>query len=101
MSKKSRFRESFEKQHGKRAQPLLKCASQHLYHIYWSVPRQLSWKKCLLVTCQILELLVKTLAANDKYLVLNRHNLTRPIQMHLSRKENLFLNFLLHLRNRD
>ena len=34
MSKKSRFREPFDKQHGKRAQALLKSASQHLYHIH-------------------------------------------------------------------
>ena len=34
MSKMSRFRGPFEKQHGKRAQALLKSASQHLYHIY-------------------------------------------------------------------
>ena len=34
MSKKSRFKGSFGKQHGKRAQTLLKFAWQHLYHIY-------------------------------------------------------------------
>ena len=31
MSKKSRLREHFDKQHHKRAQALLKSASQHLY----------------------------------------------------------------------
>ena len=34
MSKKSRFKGSFGKQHGKRAQTLLKFAWQNLYHIY-------------------------------------------------------------------
>ena len=34
MSKKTRFKGSFEKQHGKRAQTLLKFALQNLYHIY-------------------------------------------------------------------
>ena len=34
MSKKSRFKRSFGKQHGKRAQTLLKFAWQYLYHIY-------------------------------------------------------------------
>ena len=34
MSKKSRFRGSFDKQHGKHAQALLKSASQNLYHIH-------------------------------------------------------------------
>ena len=34
MSKKSRLKGSFRKQHGKRAQTLLKFAWQHIYHIY-------------------------------------------------------------------
>ena len=34
MSKKSRFKGSFGKQHGQRAKTLLKVACQHLYHIY-------------------------------------------------------------------
>ena len=34
MSKKSRFRGPFDKQHGERAQTLLKSASHHLYHIH-------------------------------------------------------------------
>ena len=93
MSKKSRFREPFDKQHGKRAQALLKSASQHLYHIHWSLPSQLSWKKSLLLTCQILGLLVNTLAADEKYPVVNRDNLTIPIQMQLSQKQKSFSQF--------
>ena len=90
MPKKSRFRAPFEKQHGKRAQALLKSASHHLYHIHWSLPRQLIWKKFLLLKCQILGLLVNTLAADEKYPVLNRDNLTIPIQMQLSQKQKTF-----------
>ena len=90
MSKKSRFRGCFDKQYGKRAQALLKSASQHLYHIHRSLPRKLSWKKSLLLTCQILGLLVNTLAADEKYRVLNRDNLTMPIQMQLSQKQKTF-----------
>ena len=95
MSKKSRFRGCFDKQYGKRAQALLKSASQHLYHIHRSLPRKLSWKKSLLLTCQILGLLVNILAADEKYPVLNRDNLAIPIQMQLSQKQKVFLNFLL------
>ena len=58
------------------------------------MPSQLSWKKSLLFTCQILVLLVNTLAANEKYPVLNRDNLTIPIQMQLSEKEKTFSQFL-------
>ena len=81
MSKISRFRIPFDTQHRKRAEALWKSASQHLYHNHWSLPTQYTWKKSLLLTCQILGLLVNTLAADEKYPVLNRDNLTIPIQM--------------------
>ena len=87
MSKKSLFKGHFDKEYGKRAQALLKSASQHLYHIHWSLPSQLSGKKSPLLTCQILGLLVKALAADGNYAVLNRDNLTIPIQMQLSNKK--------------
>ena len=90
MSKKSQFRGPFEKQHGKRSQALLKSASQHFYHIYWSLTKKLSWKKSLLLTCQILGLLVNSLAADEKSPILNRDNLTIPIQMHITEKEKTF-----------
>ena len=60
----------------------------------------MTWKKSLLLAFQVLGLLVKTLAADEKYPVLNRENLTIPIQMQLSqKKKTLFLNFLLHFSN--
>ena len=93
MPKKSGFRGYFDKQHGKSAQALLKSASQYLYHICLSLPTQLSRRMSLLLTCQILELLVNTLVADEKYPVLNRDNLTIPIQMQLSQKENSFSRF--------
>ena len=92
-SKKSRFRGPFDKQHGKRAQALLKIASQRLYHIHWSLSSQMSWKKSLFLTCQILGRLVNTMAADEKYPVLNRHNLTIPIQMQFTQKEKSFSKF--------
>ena len=87
MPKKSGFRGYFDKQHGKSAQALLKSASQYLYHICLSLPTQLSRRMSLLLTCQILELLVNTLVADEKYPVLNRDNLTIPIQIQLSQKQ--------------
>ena len=85
MAKKFRYRGPFDKQHSKRAQALLKSASQHLYHTDWSLPSQLSRKKSPFLTCKILGLLVNTLAADKKYPVLNGDNLTIAIQMQLSR----------------
>ena len=93
MPKKSSFKGSFGKQHGKRAQTLLKFAWQHLYHIYWSLWRQLTCKKSLLVTWKISRLFPNTLSADGKYSLLNRHNLTHPIQMQLYRKEKTFSDF--------
>ena len=93
MSKNSRFRGPFQKQHGKRVEALLKSVSQHLYHIHRSVPRKLSWIKSVLLPCKILGLLVNTLAADKKYPVLNRDNLTIPIQMKLSLKQKAFFQF--------
>ena len=79
MSNKSPFRGCFDMQYGKRALALLKSASQHLSHIHWSLAAILCSKRPLLVTCQILRLLVNTLAADEKYPVLNRDNSTIPI----------------------
>ena len=95
MSKKSRFRGCLDNQDGKRDQALLKYSSQHLYHINWSLTKKLCSKKSLLLACQILSLLVNTLASDEKYPVLNRENLTLLIQIELSQKQIIFLNFLL------
>ena len=93
MSKKSRLREPFDKQHGKRSESLLKSASEDLYYIHWSMPSQLSLKKSILLTCKILGLLLNTLVADEKYPVLNRENLTILIQMQLSKEQKTFSEF--------
>ena len=93
MYKNSRFRGPLEKKHGKRAEPLSKSASQHVHHIHWSLPRQLSWKKSLFLTYQILGLVVNTLPVDETYPVLNRDNLTIHIQMEFSQKKNFFSQF--------
>ena len=93
MFKKSRFTGHFEKQHRKRAEPLFKSVWQHLYHIDWSLPSQLNWKKSLFLTCQILGLLLNTLAAGERNPFLNRGNLTIPIQMQLYQKRKIFSQF--------
>ena len=95
----SRFKESFGKQHGKRAKILLKFAWQHLYHVYWLLRRQLTCKTSLLVICKISTLFPNTLSANGKYSLFNRDNLTQPISMQLSRKQKSFSTFLLHFWN--
>ena len=86
MSKRSSFRGPIGKQHGTRAQARFKSASHHLYHIHRSLSSQLSWENSVFLICQLLGLVVKTLAANEKFPVPNKENLTVPIQMQLSQK---------------
>ena len=93
MSIKSRFKGSFKKHHGKCGQTLFKFAWQKLYHIYWSLWRQLTLKKFLLVICKISRLLFNTLSADGKYSLLNRDNLRRIIHMQLSQKQKTFSHF--------
>ena len=94
MCKKSSFRRTFDKQHTRRSQALLKFAAQHLHHIHWLLQSQLSWQKSLLLTYKILGLLFSTLAADEKYPVLNRDNWTIAIQIQLSQKPDTFSRFL-------
>ena len=96
ISKKFRFKGSFGKQHGKLAQTLLNFERHHIYHIYWSLWRQLTCKKALLVTCKISKLSPNKLSADGKYSLLTWDNLTQPIPMQLSRKKNIFSIFFLH-----
>ena len=51
------------------------------------------WKKSLLVIHKILRPFVNTLAVNDKHYLLNRDNLTQPIQIQLSQKQKTFSEF--------
>ena len=61
------------------------------------------FKKSLLVIHKILRLFVNTLIVDDKHYLLNRDNLTQPIQMQLSQKQKifseLFFRFLKSLLN--
>ena len=93
MSKKPRFRGCFNKQYGKRVQTLLKAASRQFYHVHWSLAGKFSSKKSLFLTWQIFGLLVTTFATYETYPVLNRDNLTIPIEMQLSEKEKSFSQF--------
>ena len=48
------------------------------------------WKKYVLVIKKILRLFVNTLIVEDKHYLLNRDNLTQPIQMQLYQKQKTF-----------
>ena len=57
------------------------------------IAKPIELKKSLLLTWKILGLLVNTLAPDEKCPVLNRDNLTIPIQMQLSQKQKTFSQF--------
>ena len=90
---KDPFQGILPKATGKRAKTLFKFEWQNLYHIYWLLWRQLTFKKYLLVIWKISRLFPNTLSADGKYSLLNRDNLTQPIQMQLSRKQKTFSEF--------
>ena len=93
MRKKSHFRGSVEKQHGKCSQILFKFEGHLLYHIYYSLRSQLSHKKSLLAIAKISKLFPNTLSSNGKYSLLDRDNLMQRVQMELSQKQKTFSQF--------
>ena len=90
MCKKSPSTSPFQKEHRKRVSALFQSEQQHLYHIYWSMGRQLNCKMWLLVICKILRLFVNTFSAVHKYSLPNREYLTQPIQIQFSEKQKTF-----------
>ena len=98
--KKSRFRESVEKGHGKCAQTLLQIEGEPIYHIYGSLETQLSYKKSLLVISKISKLFPNTLSADGKYsLLIETIERNQFIWNYLENKK-LFFNFFLDFRNK-
>ena len=93
MSKKSRFRFPFQKQHGKPVSTLFSFEPQHLYHLYWYTRTKLRCKKSLLVIWESLRLFLNTMSAVGKYSLPNRDNLMQPIHMQLSQKLKTFAEF--------
>ena len=53
----------------------------------------MSFKKSLLLICQIIRLLFNTLVTDEKYPILNRENLMIPIQMQLKEKKKKISQF--------
>ena len=81
MFKKSCFGGPLEEQDAKWDQTVLESEWHNFYHFYWSLWRQLSSKKSLLVIGRILGLFFNILTAAQKYSLLKRDSLTQPIEM--------------------
>ena len=94
MCKKSRFRLSFQKEHGKRVSSLFKSERQHLQDITCSTGRQFSCKKSLSVIWQWLRLLVNTMSVVQKRSLPIRDTLMQPTHMQISPKLKNFSGLL-------
>ena len=93
MSKKFRFRTSFNNQHAKRFQSLQKSPAKNFYHTISWLTGKFNCNMSLLVISKILGLFVNILTADDKYSLRNSKNLRQPITMQLFKKQIFFLNF--------
>ena len=83
LSRKHRFRTSFESQRVNGCQTLVKSAWEHLFQILQSLWKRMSWKIFLLWKFEILGVFVNTLATNDKYPVRDCEFLLFPIETQL------------------
>ena len=80
VSRKHLFRTSFDSQHVKVSETLVKPVSEHFYHIFSSFWGEMIWKVSPLVKSKISGVFVNTLAADQKYPVLVCENMPLPIQ---------------------
>ena len=84
LSKKRRFRTSFNSQYVKDAQTLVKSVWKHFDHIFPSLWGEMVSKIFLLLKFEIIAVLANTLTADYTYLFLDSDNFAFPIQMQLS-----------------
>ena len=79
-----RLKTSFESQHVKRLQTLVKSSWEHFYHIFSSMWREIIWKISPWLKFEIIRLFVNTWTADYKYPIPDCENLSFPIQIKLS-----------------
>ena len=84
LSKNRCFRTSFDSQHVKWSQTLVKSAWQHSDHIFWSLSGRMIWKLSPFFKFKILGMFVNILTARDKYTGQDCQNLQINTQMQLS-----------------
>ena len=61
---------------------------------YWSLWRQLHWRKCPLLICKVLKLFLNALTGRHKYSLRNRDHLQQPFRMQLSQTQEIFRQFI-------
>ena len=84
LSIQRRLKTSFDSQHVKRLQTLVKPSWEHFYNIFLSLWEEMIWKISPWLNFEIIGLLVNTWTADYKYPVPDCQNLPFPIQIELS-----------------
>ena len=75
LSKKRCFRTSFQSQHVKISQTLMKAAGAHFYYIFSSFWEEMIWEMSPLFKFEVIEMFFNTLTAADyKYAFLDSNN---------------------------
>ena len=82
-----------ERQHNKWVEALLQSGREPLYQILLTTVNVTALEKSVLDLYKIVRLFVNALTPDDKDDLLNRDNLTQPIQRELSEKQKIFLTF--------
>ena len=91
-----RLKTSFESQHVKRFQTLVKSSWEHFYHIFWSLWGEIIWKISTWLKFHIIGLFANTWTADYKYPVPDCENLQFPNKSCYLKNKKHFLNFLFH-----
>ena len=95
--KKRRFRTSFDSQHVKGSQKLVKSSWEHFYQIFTSLCWEMIRKISPLFKFENIGVFLNTWTADYKYSVPDCENLQFPIQMQLSSKPKTFSELFLPL----
>ena len=93
LSKKRRFRPSFDSQHVKGSQTLVKFAWEHFYQLFPELSREMVQKISRLLKFEIIGVFVNDFNTDYKYPVPDCENLPFHIQIQLSQKRKLISQF--------
>ena len=99
LSRKRRFRTSFDSLDVNGCETLVKTAWEQFYYIFWLLWRKSTGKISPLLDFEMLEVFVNRLTADENYPFRYSKDLQFPIQTQISLKKTLFLNILFHLWN--
>ena len=90
-----RLKTSFDSQHVKRFQKLVKSSWDDFYYIFSSLWGEIIWKISPWLKFEIIGFFVNTWTAHYKYPVPHSENLLFPIQIQLYEKQKIFSRFVI------